>query len=105
GTLMSKSFALITGASSGIGYELTKFFAQDHINLILVSRQHDQLTQLADQIREKYQVEVIVIIKDLSDLSQVTSLYNEVQQLNLEVDYLVNSAGIGDYGLFIKTDW
>jgi short-subunit dehydrogenase len=102
---MSKPFALITGASSGIGYELAKLFAQDGINLVLVARQHNLLTQLADELRDSCQVEVIVIVKDLSKIEEVRTLYQEVRQLNLDIEFLVNSAGIGDYGLFIKTDW
>jgi len=102
---MTKPFALITGASSGIGYELSKLFAQDGIHLVLVARQHTLLSQLADQLRDKYKVDVIVIVKDLSSIEEVKSLYQEIQQLNLNIEYLVNSAGLGDYGLFIKTDW
>jgi len=103
--MMTKPFALITGASSGIGYELSKLFAQDGIHLVLVARQHTLLSQLADQLRDKYKVDVIVIVKDLSSIEEVKSLYQEIQQLNLNIEYLVNSAGLGDYGLFIKTDW
>lgn len=102
---MPKPFALITGASSGIGYELSKLFAQDGINLVLVARQHNILSQLADELRDKFNIEVIVIVKDLSTMEEVKKLYQEIQQLHLDIEYLVNSAGIGDYGLFIKTDW
>lgn len=102
---MPKPFALITGASSGIGYELSKRFAVDGHNLVLVARKNDVMTQHADQLRDKYKIEVIVIPKDLSHIDQVMDLYKEIQQLNLEIEYVVNSAGIGDYGLFIKTEW
>ena len=102
---MSKPFALITGASSGIGYELSQLFARDGINLVLVARQHDLLSKLADKLRDEYGVEVIVVTKDLSILDEAKCLYDEVVQLNLDIEYLVNSAGIGDYGLFVKTDW
>jgi short-subunit dehydrogenase len=73
--------------------------------LVLVARQHNLLTQLADELRDSCQVEVIVIVKDLSKIEEVRTLYQEVRQLNLDIEFLVNSAGIGDYGLFIKTDW
>lgn len=102
---MSKPFALITGASSGIGYELTKLFARDGINVVLVARQSPVLNQVADELRSKYNVEVIVNAKDLSKIEEVRALYKEITQLNLDVQYLVNSAGVGDYGLFLKTDW
>lgn len=105
GVNMSKTFALVTGASSGIGYELTKLFAADGINLVLVARQHAPLIQHADHLRDKYGVEVIALTKDLSKLDDAQRLFEEVSQLNLDIDYVVNSAGIGDYGLFVKTDW
>jgi len=102
---MGKTYALITGASSGIGYELAKIFAQNQINLILVARQRPALTQLADQLTAQFQITVVVLAKDLSVVSEVKALVNEVRQLHLNIEYLVNSAGFGDYGPITTTDW
>ncbi len=62
-----KQFALITGASSGIGLALTEIFARDHINLVLVARSGDILRNLAKDLEKKYNIEVHTIEKDLSN--------------------------------------
>ncbi len=96
--------ALITGASSGIGYELTKLFASDGYNLVLVARNQGQLMQIADELKEKYGVSVKVISKDLSAASASEEIFRELQQESIEIDALVNNAGFATYGLFSETD-
>ena len=96
--------ALITGASSGIGYELTKLFAHDGYNLILVARNHKQLMQVADELKEKHGVSVKVISKDLSMASAPEEIFRELEQEAIEIDALVNNAGFATYGLFSETD-
>ncbi len=97
--------ALVTGASSGIGYELAQLFAADQHGLILVARRGEQLNKLADTLREWYQVKVDVIEMDLSRQYAAQFLFDEVTKRGLEVDFLVNNAGFGDYGLFHKREW
>jgi uncharacterized protein len=96
--------ALITGASSGIGYELTRLFARDGYNLVLVARNQKQLMQMADELKEKYSVSVKVISKDLSAASAPEEIFTELQQESIEIDALVNNAGFAVYGLFSETD-
>src|SRR5260370_39315644 len=96
--------ALITGASSGIGYELTMLFARDGYNLVLVARNQKQLTQMADELKEKYSVSVKVISKDLSAASAPEEIFTELQQESIGIDALVNNAGFAAYGLFSETD-
>ena len=96
--------ALITGASSGIGYELTKLFASDGYNLVLVARNQEQLMQIAGELKEKYGVSVKVISKDLSATSASEEIFTELQQESIEIDALVNNAGFATYGLFPETD-
>ncbi len=96
--------ALITGASSGIGYELTRLFARDEYNLVLVARNQKQLMQMADELQEKYSVSVKVISKDLSAASAPEEIFTELQQESIEIDALVNNAGFAVYGLFSETD-
>jgi short-subunit dehydrogenase len=96
--------ALITGASSGIGHELTQLFAHDGYNLVLVARNQKQLTQMADKLKEKYGVSVKVISKDLSLASAPEEILTELEQESIEIDALVNNAGFAAYGLFSETD-
>ena len=97
-------WALVTGASSGIGYELAKLFAQDGYNIIAVSRTEEDLDKVAVELRQQYNVQVQVIPKDLFGENAATELYEDVKSRKLQVDVLVNDAGQGVYGLFTETD-
>jgi short-subunit dehydrogenase len=97
-------YALITGASNGIGYELAKLFAGDGYNLIIVARTAEDLQQRADEFKQQYGVDVIPIAKDLFQPEAPFELYDEVKSKNLTVDVLVNDAGQGQFGLFVETD-
>jgi len=99
----SNKYALITGATSGIGYELAKLFAADHYNLIIVGRYQEELDTKAQEF-SRGGVEVITIQKDLFDKKQAFELYEEVKSLGVEIDVLVNNAGQGVYGEFNDTD-
>jgi short-subunit dehydrogenase len=96
----SKSVTLITGASSGIGYEMARVFARKKHNLLLVARQEKALKKLADQLIREDGVKVYVIAMDLSKPQASSELYNKVKQLGLQVDTLINNAGFGYVGLF-----
>lgn len=96
--------ALITGASSGIGLQLARLFAQDGYRLILVSRTETDLQQIANDLANDYQCfQPIVIAKDLSRPGAAQELFNHTERLNLQIDYLVNDAGMGEWGLFNDT--
>jgi short-subunit dehydrogenase len=97
--------ALITGASGGIGYELAQQFARHHHNIVLVARSETKLQQLAQELRATHQVQVTVIPKDLSLPQAVTEVYAELQAKNIPIEYLVNNAGFGHFGHFVKNDW
>lgn len=96
--------ALITGATSGIGYELAKLFAQDGYNLIIVARTEEDLQQKSTEFSQQYGVQVTAIAKDLMQPDAAFQLYNEVSAKGLQVDVLVNDAGQGQYGLFVEQD-
>lgn len=98
------SYALITGATSGIGYELAKIFAQNGHNIIAVSRTEADLQNVAAELRQQYNVTVEIIAKDLFGETAARELYNEVKSRGVEVDILVNNAGQGVYGLFVESD-
>ena len=97
--------ALITGASSGIGLELARLFANDGYHLVLVARNRETLAAVADELRAQHGVEVRVAPKDLSLPSAPAELYQELQESGIALDVLVNNAGFGGSGPFLKTDW
>jgi short-subunit dehydrogenase len=97
-------YALITGATHGIGYELAKLFAEDGYNLIIVARTEESLQQRAVEFSQRYGVQVMPIAKDLFQPGAAFELYYEITSKNLQVDVLVNDAGQGQYGLFVESD-
>ena len=96
--------ALVTGASSGIGYELTKLFAADGTDVIVVSRRREALEDVADELETTYEIDAHVIPADLSDPEAPMALHRSVADAGLEVDVLVNNAGFGSYGPFLDDD-
>jgi len=96
-------YALITGATSGIGYELSRLLAADGYNLILVARNHDRLAKVAHQFSTAYGVVVVPITMDLFRPSAAQETYNEVKARGLAVSILVNDAGQGQWGEFAET--
>jgi short-subunit dehydrogenase len=97
--------ALITGASNGIGLELAKVHASKGGNLVLVARNKSKLDELKTELENQYKVKVYVIGKDLSINNSAQEVYDETTQHNIQIDYLINNAGFGDFGMFTETDW
>jgi uncharacterized protein len=93
---------LITGASSGIGRELSLVFAQNGANLALAARSEDKLEDLAQQIRDRHAVQVHVFPKDLAAPGAAASLAADLEAAGLAVDVLVNNAGFGALGPFTE---
>ncbi|HNP22870.1 MAG TPA: SDR family oxidoreductase [Panacibacter sp.] len=102
--LKKPNYVLITGGTSGIGYELAKLFAQEGYNLVIVARDLAELENTAAGFSQQYEVEVVKICKDLFDTRNAFALYEEVLDKGIEVSILVNDAGQGQYGKFIDTD-
>lgn len=98
--ILKNRLALVTGASIGIGAEFSRQLAEMGCNLVLVARSAGTLNTLADQIRARYGVEVTVITSDLSQPGAAEALYKDVTGRGLQVDILINNAGIGLYGEF-----
>lgn len=99
---MNNKLALITGASSGIGYELAKLFAADHTNLVLVARSSSKLAQVADQLQGQHGISVKVVPLDLTAAPAPQFLFDQLQREDVAVDILVNNAGYGKLGEFAK---
>ncbi len=96
--------ALITGASGGIGKCFAEKLAAKNTNLIIVARSENKLNALAQQLEQQHNIQVDVIVKDLSQTSAPQEVFDAVQAKGLSVDLLINNAGFGDYGEFIQTD-
>ena len=96
--------ALITGASSGIGVAYADGFAARGSNLVLVARRKDRLEALATRLRKQYSVEVEVMAHDLTAPGAVAKLEKEIAKKKLSVDVLINNAGFGLNGFFVKED-
>lgn len=97
-------YALITGATSGIGYELARLFATDSYNLILVARSKERLQAVTNELKKEFSVEITPIVKDLFKREAAAEIYAATRQLGINVDVLVNDAGQGEWGPFITTD-
>lgn len=100
-----KKTALITGASNGIGFELARIHASEGNHLVLVARNKTKLDEMKLDLEKSFGIKVYCIGKDLSSPSSATEIYHELSQHNIQVDYLINNAGFGDFGFFHEGDW
>ncbi|OUL18461.1 SDR family oxidoreductase [Nostoc sp. 106C] len=96
--------ALITGASSGIGYQLAYIFARNRYNLVLVDKKEEKLNEMADEFPQKFDIFVKIFAKDLSIPTSPEEIFRDLQKASIKVDVLVNNAGFGTYGVFAETD-
>lgn len=103
-TRASTGTALITGASSGIGYEFALLFAREGYDLVLVARNRPALAAIAARCEQEHAVRVEMCIKDLSVQSAPEELFDELERRNITVDVLVNDAGFAMQGPFVEDD-
>jgi uncharacterized protein len=99
----SNKYVLITGATSGIGYELALLFAKDGYNLIIVSRSLDDMQAKAIEFKD-CGVDVKTIQADLMDSQAAFDVCQKADDMGVDIEILVNNAGQGLYGLFKDTD-
>ena len=97
------TYALITGATSGIGYELALLFAKNGYNLIIVSRDLDELQSKAIEFKD-CGVDVRTIQADLFDIDSAFDVCEQAEAMEVEIEVLVNDAGQGLYGKFEETN-
>ncbi|MDP3920634.1 MAG: SDR family oxidoreductase [Candidatus Omnitrophota bacterium] len=99
-----RRIALITGATTGIGWELTRLFARDGYDLILVARHEDSLKRAACALENEFQISGMVVAADLSKPNAGREVFERVQAAGLSVHTLVNNAGYGGHGAFLESD-
>jgi short-subunit dehydrogenase len=95
-------WALVTGASTGIGRELAECFAAGHFNLVLTARNQARLEQAAAELRERHRIETKVLPRDLASPTAAQEIFDALR--DTPIDVLVNNAGFGVHGLFAKND-
>lgn len=98
-------YALITGASSGLGLALAEALARRGRNLLLVARTRTALESVACELTQRFGIEVLFRVCDLSEPLQLSGLLHELEQGERQIDLLVNDAGIGVSGPLIEQDW
>lgn len=97
------AYALVTGASQGIGEAIARKLASAGHNLVLVARREEVLMRIADELSATHGVDVEVFAADLSRQRDVTALIDHIAQR--EISICVNSAGIASFGPFMTADW
>ena len=99
-------YALVTGASSGIGREISKILAEKGCNLVVVARRKEKLEKLKKEIKKNYnEIEIRVIAMDLSLREAPEILYNKIKELGIDIDILINNAGYGIHDYFADIPW
>lgn len=97
-------WALITGASSGIGAEFASQLAGRGMHLILAARRKDRMTELATELNTRHGTRCHIVTIDLSEPESGKVLFEEIKRLGIDIELLVNNAGIGMIGQIETTD-
>jgi len=101
-SLKNQKTALVTGAASGLGYEFSLLLANDNYNIIMVDINKDKLEMAKKDILLKYEVDIKILVKDLSKPNVADEIFKNIQE---PIEVLINNAGFGLFGFFAKTIW
>jgi uncharacterized protein len=93
-------WALVTGASAGIGVALAEELARGGTKMVLTARRKDRLDALAQRLASTYKVQTEVFAADLAEVSAPEKIFAFTQERGIEIDLLINNAGFGKYGEF-----
>jgi short-subunit dehydrogenase len=97
---ISNKWALVTGASSGIGAEFARLLAAHGANLVLVARGTEAMASLSETLRAEHQVDIVIESVDLAQAGAGTALAARLAQRGIVIDVLINNAGFGVFGEF-----
>jgi hypothetical protein len=98
------SWALVTGASSGIGVEFCRQLAQGRINLVMIARRADRMHALADALMQEQGIRTLVLTVDLSEHRAVADILQALERHRIRIRLLFNNAAYGPWGRFEETD-
>jgi short-subunit dehydrogenase len=102
--LPALKYAVVTGASSGIGWHISRNLASRGYSIIAVSNQAEQLNKLKSELESSFQTSVQIFDCDLSETGAAERVFDFCQQNNLQVEVLVNNAGMYVYGEVVGAD-
>ena len=97
-------YALITGATSGIGNGFAQLLAQDGINLVIIARNENRLEEVKTDLEKKYSINVFALARDLANPEAPSEVFKILKQEGIVLSILVNNAGFNVHGLFEETD-
>ena len=97
--------ALITGASGGLGFEFAKLLASECSKIVLVARNEARLKAITLKLESICRAPITAIVKDLARPGAADEILADLNQRNISVDILINSAGFGGFGAFIEREW
>ena len=100
--LKTGKWAIITGASSGIGKAFAIALARKGYDLVLIARRENLLKSLGNALEKNCRIQYRVLTADLSDAQAVRECYEQIKDLDIE--FFINNAGFGDAGFFMDTD-
>ena len=100
-----KRYALITGASAGIGKEFAYQLAKKGWSLLLVARREDKLKEITEKLAKEFSIDALYLVADLGDTNQPLKIKNHCQEKGFNIAMLVNNAGYGVAGDFEKNSW
>jgi short-subunit dehydrogenase len=85
------NWAVVTGASSGIGLEFARIFAKNQTNLVLVARNVNALESLAKELKEHYKINILTYALDLSEISNAETMVLNLDKQKITPTYLINN--------------
>ncbi len=105
GATENTAWALVTGASAGIGAEFCRQLAARGYSQVMVARRQDRLQQLAAELADRHAVECRVLPLDMAQKGAARTLETTLAEAGIEIEFLVNNAGYGVPGTFTEPDW
>lgn len=98
-------YVLITGGTSGIGFELARNFARDNYGVVIVSSNSERLQNAKQKLEDEFKITVLTYEQDMGKIGAAIQLYNKIKEDNLTISVLVNNAGLGLVGPTEKIDF